>query len=313
MDIGLIDVDGHGKFPNLALMKIARYHKQKGDNVSWYNQFDSYDKVYMSKVFTHTADYPYIITNAKEIEKGGTGYDIYKTLPDEIDRLQPDYTIYPFIDKKTAYGFLTRGCIRKCKWCVVPKKEGYIHPYMDVDEIAIEGRTKLILMDNNLIASGDYAIEQFNKIRHGGYRIDLNQGNDARLITDEWAKTMATTKWIDSTIRFGCDTPKQVEDCDHAIELIRHYGFKGKFLLYTMIYGDIDECFDRINHWRAEKYKKKVRCQGQPELDFNTHRQNIPQWQKYLANWCNERWVYFTTEFKDFSPRKGFTCGEYFD
>lgn len=74
------------------------------------------------------------------IEKGGTGYDIEKVLPVEVDRLQPDYSIYN-IDSNLSYGFLTRGCPNRCKWCVVPKKEGKISPYMDIEEITA-GRKK---------------------------------------------------------------------------------------------------------------------------------------------------------------------------
>jgi len=130
MKIGLIDVDGHN-FPNLALMKISAWHKQKGDHVEWYEPLLSghCDKVYMSKVFTFTPDYEYFI-NADEIIKGGTGYKLYdRVLPDDVDTIFPDYSIYPQFD--FAIGFLTRGCIRKCKWCVVPKKEGDLWPYCD--------------------------------------------------------------------------------------------------------------------------------------------------------------------------------------
>ena len=119
MKIGLIDVDGHN-FPNLALMKLSAWHKANGDQVEWYEPLLSghCDKVYMSKVFTFTEDYEYFI-DADEIEKGGTGYKEYnKVLPDEVDRAYPDYSIYPQYD--FAIGFLTRGCIRKCPWCVVP-------------------------------------------------------------------------------------------------------------------------------------------------------------------------------------------------
>lgn len=67
------------KMPNLALMKLSAYHKEKGDIVNWYNPLFSsdYNKVYYSKIFTFTKHYPYFINN---IEKGGTGFDIYKTL-----------------------------------------------------------------------------------------------------------------------------------------------------------------------------------------------------------------------------------------
>lgn len=180
--VGLIDVDGHN-FPNLALMKLSSWHKAHGDDVEWYNQFGDYDVVYMSKVFTHTLDYSYSIPNAKEIIKGGTGYDLHSTLPKDAEKVVPDYSLYPFIDCKTAYGFLTRGCIRKCPWCVVPQKEGMVKPYQDVDEIAVDGRTNLILMDNNILAAGDYGLSQLDKIIERKYRVDFNQAMDARLVT----------------------------------------------------------------------------------------------------------------------------------
>lgn len=84
------------RYPNLALMKISRYHKAHGDKVEWYTPFSEghYDRVYMSKIFTFTQDYEYPINNAEVILRGGTGYDLTARLPDEIDRLQPDYTIY---------------------------------------------------------------------------------------------------------------------------------------------------------------------------------------------------------------------------
>ena len=109
---------------------------------------------------TITPDYNYYI-NANQIEKGGTGYDIEKVLPVEVDRLQPDYSIYN-IDSNLSYGFLTRGCPNRCKWCVVPKKEGKISPYMDIEEITA-GRKKAILMDNNILAS-NYGLQQIEKI-----------------------------------------------------------------------------------------------------------------------------------------------------
>lgn len=124
MNIGLLAVDSN--YPNLALMKISSYHKAMGDKVGWYNPFDHYDKVYMAKVFSFTEDYRQWITNADQIEKGGTGYDIKKVLLPEIDRMIPDYDLYN-VDKNLAYGFLTRGCPNRCKWCVVPAKENGLY------------------------------------------------------------------------------------------------------------------------------------------------------------------------------------------
>lgn len=132
MQIGLIDVDGHNGFPNLALMKIGAWHREHGDNVAWWNGFLHYDRVYLSKVFTFTQDCDTII-NADEIITGGTGYKDYRELPAEVESVRPDYSIYP--NYQRALGFLTRGCIRICPWCIVPQKEGNIHPAATWQEI----------------------------------------------------------------------------------------------------------------------------------------------------------------------------------
>lgn len=309
MKIGLIDVDGHN-FPNLALMKLSAYHKAKGDDVEWYSIFDPmYDVVYMAKVFTHTNDYNQVIQNSRQIIKGGTGYDLTSKLPQEAEKIVPDYSLYPSIDQKTAYGFLTRGCIRKCPWCGVPKKEGGIKPYQDVDEIAVDGRTNLILMDNNILAAGDYGREQIEKIIQKGYRVDFNQAMDARLVTPEVADMLARVKWL-NYIRFGCDTPAQIKDCENAINLLRERGYKKEFLLYTMLHGELEECLHRISYWRG-KYDWKVTCFAQPYLDLTSKHQNIPQWQNDMARWSARKELYKTMEFQDYEPRKGFKCKEY--
>lgn len=306
MNIGLIDVDSHG-FPNLALMKLSAWHKLQGDIVEWYNPFDHYDKVYMAKVFNFTEDYRQWITNTHQIEKGGTGYDLSKILPIDIDRVIPDYDLYN-IDKKLAYGFLTRGCPNKCKWCIVPQKEGKMTPYMDIEEVAVNGRKNIILMDNNVLAS-DYGLQQIEKIVRLGLRVDFNQGLDARLVTDDIAKLLAKVKWI-KRIRFGCDTPGQIAECERATALIDKYNYKGEYFFYCILLNDFKEAFTRVNHWRMKGGRILPHCQ--PYRDLNNPHQIIPQWQKDLAGWTNKKWVFRSCEFKDFEPRKGFKCEEYF-
>lgn len=310
--IGLIDVDG-GKFPNLALMKLSAYHKSQGDEVEWVEpMYWDYDRVYQSKVFTFSPDIDR--TFPCEVIKGGTGYDLHAVLPSEIDRLQPDYSIYPQVDKKTAYGFLTRGCPNKCRWCIVPLKEGNVHPYMDIDEITLGGqRPNVVLMDNNILAC-DYGIEQLVKIADKGYRIDLNQGNSARLVTEEVAELFARIRWIGSMIRFAADTPRQLAEVDAAMARIdKHREALGKnptqYLVYTMIDGEINECYTRLMHFYGNK---RVRIVAQPFRDFNNPKQVIPQWQKDMAQWANRRELWFTCDFKGFKPRKDFECSEYF-
>lgn len=307
MNIGLIAVDSD--YPNLALMKISAWHKSQGDSVEWYNPFDEYDIVYMSKIFSFTPDYGQWITNTKHIRKGGTGYDLYSVLPEEMEFVVPDYSLYPSIDNKTAYGFLTRGCPNKCKWCVVPRKEGGIKPYMDVDDVAVDGRTNLVLMDNNVLAC-DYGLEQIQKIIDRGYRVDFNQVLDARLVTDDIAKLLAKVRWID-VIRFGCDTPKQIKECEEAMSRIDSYRKNpAQYLMYTMIGNDFDEALNRLSHWKTFK---RVRIVAQPFRDVDNPHQIVPQWQKDMARWAMRREIYTTCEFKDYEPRKGFKCSEYFN
>jgi len=326
MKIGLVDVDGHAKkkkwgatiYPNLALAKIARYWRNRGGQISWASPMEHYDIVYMSKVFNFSPDDTYIY-DADKIIKGGTGYDPLSQLPDEIDRLQPDYSIYPNIPKDTAYGFLTRGCPNKCRWCVVPKKEGAIRPYMDVDEIAIEGRRKLVLMDNNILAAGDYCIQQLQKIIERGYRVDFNQALDARLVTDEIAQLLAKVKWLDNNrIRFGCDTHGQIAECERAMNMINRYGFTGQYFLYTMLTSDFRECYERITYWwhrtqetRASHQGRYVYPHAQPYRDPNNPHHIIPQWQKDMAGWVNKKAHFVAHSFEEFEPRKGFRCREY--
>ena len=111
--------------------------------------FGQYDRVYMAKVFTFTPDYPHVFPC--EVVKGGTGYrDYARVLPEEVEHSCPDYGLY---DYPAAVGFLTRGCVNRCPWCVVPRKEGAIRANADIEEF-LGGRRNAVLLDNNVLASG---------------------------------------------------------------------------------------------------------------------------------------------------------------
>ena len=189
MRVGLIDVDGHN-FPNLPLMKISAYHKSRGDSVEWYEPLFSghMDKVYMSKVFTFTPDYPYCI-NANEVIKGGTGYsypDGGEELPEEIEHIYPDYQLYKDTFPDTAYGFLTRGCPRGCDFCIVGKKEGRCaRKVADLSEFW-NGQKNIVLLDANMFACKEWKDLSVQLIESGAW-VDFSQGCDIRLMTDEKA------------------------------------------------------------------------------------------------------------------------------
>lgn len=205
MKIGLIDVDGHN-YPNLPLMKLSAWHKQNGDIVRWYEPFDGlieeYDKVYLSKVFSFTEDYQYPIY-AKQVERGGSGYcislengrEVYhkdrdKNLPDQIEHIYPDYSLYPEQTKDTAYGFLTRGCPRGCSFCVVKEKEGHCsHKVADLTEFW-SGQKNIVLCDPNILACKEWE-NLLQQLIDSKAKVDFNQGLDIRMMTERKAEMLS--------------------------------------------------------------------------------------------------------------------------
>lgn len=230
-------------FPNLALMKISAYHKSIGDDVEWWNPLIQYDRIYSSKIFDFTPPDPYLPGDAI---RGGTGYadlPVNQELSDEIDIMFPDYSIYPSCDY--AVGYLTRGCIRNCRWCVVPKKEGMIRPYRRWQDVVRKDTDKLVLMDNNILAC-DWGIQQLESLIGSGYRIDLNQGMDVRLITDEIAEILSKISWI-RFIRFSCDQKSQIEPIRKTIVLLGCHGVKPyRIFVYLLVTKDIKDAAERV-------------------------------------------------------------------
>lgn len=224
MKIALIDVDSHN-FPNIPLMKISAWHKQNGDSVEWYKPMKSshMDKVYMSKVFSFTPDYPFSI-DTDEIIRGGSGYaisaidgkEVYdksmdRDLPPEIEHLYPDYSLYPELTKDTAYGFLTRGCPRGCDFCHVEAKEGRCSVKVaDLSEFW-RGQKNIVLCDANLIACPDWK-ELLHQLIDSRAYIDLNQGIDIRLMNEEKAEYISRLKV--KAVHFAWD---RYEDKDYIL------------------------------------------------------------------------------------------------
>ena len=219
MKVGLIAVDGHNGFPNLALMRLSAWHKAQGDEVEWWDGFTRYDRVYKSKVFTFTPDMDTVI-NADEIVTGGTGYKDYGSLPPEVEATPPDYSLYPRWDK--AVGFLTRGCVRNCEWCIVPRKEGGIRPAATWEEVKRPDSRQIVFLDNNVLAS-EHGLEQIDRMGSEQVWVDFNQGLDARLITPEAAKLLARLHWI-RFIRLSCDTSAMLPVIQQATAYLREAG-----------------------------------------------------------------------------------------
>ncbi len=293
MKIGLIDVDGHNNFPNLALMKISAWHKSIGDSVEWWTGLEEYERVYMSKVFTFTPDIDTII-RSREIIRGGTGYKDYGSLPDEIEKTKPDYSIYPYF--KDAIGFLTRGCVRKCPWCIVPKKEGHIHAASTWREIKRPDSKNIVFLDNNVLAC-DHGLQQIEELGYENIYVDFNQGLDARLITPDVAKLLSKLHWI-RFIRLACDTSAMIPVIRQATQYLLEAGVsKSRFWAYALI-QDVAEAHDRVLALK----EMGVNPFAQPYRDFDGG--EPLQIQKDFARWVNNKAVFNSCSWDEYRKRQ---------
>ena len=297
MKIGLIDVDGHN-YPNLALMKLSAWHKAQGDEVEWWWGFSEYDRVYMSKVFdeTYTPDIPEPL-NAKEIVKGGTGYGLDNKLPNEIEHIYPDYSLYPELTKNTAYGFLTRGCPRGCPFCIVAEKEG--RRAVKVADLSEwwRGQKNIILMDPNILACPEH-MELLGQLADSKAWVDVNQGADARLLTKE--NIVALNRVKIKMIHFAWDLMEQSDAVLRGLELYAKYGVleerRRRVYVLTNYNTNTDEDLYRIYKLREMKYDPYVMVYDKP---------NAPKEIKRLQRWVNNKFIWRSCErFEDYGVTK---------
>lgn len=213
--IGLLDVDG--KLPNLALMKISSYYKSMGEQVEFFKERGTYSNIYASALFTKSEKKcrELIKKHGDLIEIGGTGWDLKKKLLPEIEAMHPDYNLYTTemiydhikagqgtVEGKMAkakaivgagLGFSSRGCVRNCKFCMVPRKEGAFCQAAEIKDLINPKSNMVILCDNNLSAD-PLAFDKLAEIRDRKLVVDISQGLDIRLMTDELAMALSQVK-----------------------------------------------------------------------------------------------------------------------
>ena len=222
---------------------------------------------------------------------GGTGYKLYdKNLPEYMEHIFPDYSIYPQYDY--AIGFLTRGCIRSCPWCVVPKKEGKICAYDTWQHIKRPDSNKIVFMDNNVLAS-DHGVAQIEEMSHEPVRIDFNQGLDARLIDREKAKYLAKCKWI-KYLRVACDTSAMLPVIKQALAYLGEYGLKPYKVWSYVLIEDIEDAHHRI----IELDKMGVTPFAQAYMDFDGGKPD--KLAKKMERWCNMKAVFRSCTWEEY-------------
>lgn len=320
MKIGLLDadlMDNGTRHPNLALMKIAGYHKEQGDEVNLiyksYSEVKEYDIVYISKVFSFTY-VPQWVQDLSHVKKGGTGFfiDGGKNLPYEIEHHKPFYELYKdYIYEQMAsgkkrqkfsdyldysIGFTTRGCFRKCSFCV-NKKYNRVFKHSPVDEFLDEDRPFIYLWDDNILAYENWE-EVLNDIEATGKPFQFRQGIDLRLMTDKKAKRFNDAKYHGDFI-FAFD---HIEDRDLIIEKVQLWKrYSSKICKMYVISGyesqdeqDIRIVFERIKI--LMKYGALPYIMRYEDYKKSKYRGMYVQ----LARWCNQPNFFKKKSFREF-------------
>lgn len=290
MKIGLIDVDGHN-FPNLPLMKISAHHKAQGDDVEWCIPLLHYDVIYKSKVFddTYTKDV-YDVLDADKIIKGGTGYDLHNKLPDEIEHIYPDYSLYGITDE--AYGFLTRGCPRGCPFCIVAEKEGKASKQVAELNEFWRGQKNIKLLDPNITASKECE-KLFDELIESKAEIDFTQGLDARVITDKAVWQINHMK-VD-IIHFAWDNyeMKTYKKLKRIRPLLKMNHRKLAVYVLTNFNTTHEQDLERVMKLKELDYDPYVMIYDKP---------NAPKITKQLQRYVNNRFIFRSCEWEDYKP-----------
>lgn len=338
MKIAIIDADLIGRkrhrFPNLACMKISAYHKSRGNSVvlkTDYEELENFDEIYVSKVFMDTP-VPDRVLKMENVNYGGTGffYDKAPCLPDYIEHQMPDYSLYDeWVNEKIqnggklrdyAYykdysiGFLTRGCFRKCDFCV-NKNYDHVSIHSPLEEFYDPKRPKICLLDDNVLGSR-YWEELLNELKETNKPFQFKQGLDERLLTEQKCKALFSSKY-DGEYIFAFDNLADALLIESKIKLARKY--TNAIMKFYCFCG-----FDRNDVWDAEFWKRDV-FELLQRIQILMRNHCLPYVMRYyryeespyrgvyitVARWCNQPSFYKKKSLRDFAVSNGINSACY--
>ena len=342
IDADLLGRSKH-RFPNLVCEKLSGYWIDRGAETSLlldYDQIDQFDHVYISKVFTDTPVPEWVLDDSlrpKNVSIGGTGFyfDQAPNLPDEIEHHMPNYDLYnDFIEadvqkarlakesegkefKENNYrnafkeytdysiGFLTRGCFRKCGFCV-NKKYDHVFPHSPLDEFYDPSRKKICLLDDNFLGCPHWR-EMLEELRSTGRQFKFKQGLDESLLTDEKCELLFSSNY-DGDFTFAFDNIKDYDLIKSKLEMIRRHSDSNYIKFYVLVgyestdEVDIENAFKRIAllmEYGAIPYLMRY----QNKNDSPWRRSEYADMYIQMARWCNQQAVYKQTSFREFAER----------
>jgi len=247
MKIGLIDIDS--KIPNLALMKLSAHYQEYGFKTELTQPLfaEEYDSVFASKIFPDTG---MPVING-DVVVGGSGSGNNDWLPNEIEHIMPDYRLYRDVDY--SMGFTSRGCFRKCPFCVVPEKEGDLRENADIYEFWDLTHKKIVFFDNNILALPEHFERIANQILLAEVRVDFNQGLDIRVLSDSQAKLLSKMKPI-SQWRFSFDSMSYESGFRKGAQRLIDAGVNPRRIMVYVLCGFDEELEDELERIRIIKH-----------------------------------------------------------
>jgi hypothetical protein len=310
--IGLIDVDGI--LPNLALMKIAAYYKAHGERVEFVKPGVFYERVYASAILSKSMPKCEALLEryGDRIEIGGSGWDIPKRLPPEIEACKADYSLYSadivagrlrgIMTKKARLrkaaqivdagaGFTSRGCPRSCGFCIVPAKEGPLRQDQEIGDI-INPRSKAVILHDNNFTSDPLCLDKLREIRERGLTVDINQGCDVRVMTDEVVSALASVNHLRS-IHYAWDLMKYEAQVMRGIRILSKYVRPYRQMCYMLVGYDTDfeedvYRFRKLAEMKIDPYVMLYNQSEDPKL-------------RHFARWVNAH-IYTQCPFEEYSP-----------
>ena len=299
-------IDADSKIPNLALMKLSTHYKNKNYDVDLiklnipyfpnkrkqvYDIFNSslYEKVFCSIIFNNNK-YNVI---GKNIIYGGTGYDIKSKLDVEIEKEKPDYSIYP--ENDISYGFISRGCIRKCKFCVVPEKEGSIHQVNNISDIIQHDKVKFL--DNNFLALPNH-MDILNELIERKIKCQFNQELDIRLVNKSNSLLLSKLNYLGSYF-FAFDDISYLKVIKKKLKLL-NWRNKDQIRFFVYVHPDmkINNIIQRI------QFIKKNDCLPYVMRDISCWASTNNHFYTDINVYCNQPQIFKKMSFIEFLKKR---------
>ncbi len=326
MHIGLIDADLLGRknhrFPNLALMKISSYYKNLGYDAQLLRSYDNLQKlrqIFLSCCFSDSK-IPIDSNNIPNLECGGSAFSSSEDLPTDIEHSKPDYTLYnDWVSSQNgnprkykfytdySIGYLTRGCFRKCEFCI-NKKYDKVQINSNINEFLDNNRKKICLLDDNFLAYPDHQ-ELLQSLIDTGKRFTFKQGLDLRILKEETANMLANSKYDEDYI-FAFDNIEDYNLIEKKLELWRSITHRNT-RLYVLVAHKSQDVEDIVNMFERIKLLIKYNCT--PYIMRYNYYKASPFRSLYtnVARWCNQSSLFKRMSFREFCFAHGETHGVY--